>query len=116
MILFVNDAGEIKDVGSTKNENLHRVEVSDESNPFLGWGIAKICCFKIEEREGCIVTYVPYVNYSVVEQLDKLETLLDSNVTDTQLAVTETYEKTMENESYITELELALTEIYEMLG
>lgn len=118
MILYVNRRNEVKDVNSTTDNTLTPLVVSDEFNPFASWSYAKICCYKVDVKEGIVTMFTPYVPYHVIEQLDKLDKnnqTLSGEVTDTQLAVTETYEKTVENESYITELELALTEIYEML-
>ena len=54
MILYVNDRNEIKDVHSTKDNTLTEVVINDERNPFKDWSIAKICCYRVDVREGVV--------------------------------------------------------------
>ena len=72
MILYVNDRNEIKDVHSTNDTSLKEVFINDEENPFKNWSIAKICCYRVDVREGVVCMMTPYVNSLIVEHLDRL--------------------------------------------
>lgn len=71
MTVFVNQNGEIKDVYSTENEKLVPVEMP-EQNPFEGWSIAKICCYKILFHNGAYSGYAPYVDVKIIDHIDAL--------------------------------------------
>lgn len=48
MIVFTDDEGRILDVDSTTDSTLNRYELVDDGmNPFLGWSVAKIMCYRI---------------------------------------------------------------------
>ena len=52
------------------------------------------------------------------EKLNKLNQKCEANtgdITDTQIAVTETYEKTLATDTTVTDIQLAMTELYEMM-
>ena len=70
MIVYVNEYGEIKDVGSTKEDNLTPLEIEDEFIP-ADWSVAKICCYKIKIDNGEIVSFLPYVDGKIVEHIDR---------------------------------------------
>ena len=72
MIIFVNDRNEIKDVHSTNDKTLTEVFIHDEENPFKNWSIAKICCYRVDVREGFVRMFTPYVNSLIIEHLDRL--------------------------------------------
>lgn len=120
MKIYVNDKNEIKDVGTTTDESLIEHIINDEDNPFATWSIAKICCHKAEVKDGIVTMYTPYVDSRIIEHIDQLGKCNETNasdITDTQIAVTETYEKTIETDTTITDLQLAVVELYEtMLG
>ena len=71
MILYVNDRNEIKDVDSTTDELLIPLTVSDENNPFLSWSPAKICCHKVEVKDGVVTGYTPYVDSRIIEHIER---------------------------------------------
>lgn len=71
MILYVNGRNEIKDVDSTTDELLIPLKVSDENNPFLSWSPAKICCHKVEVKDGVVTGYTPYVDSKIVEHIER---------------------------------------------
>lgn len=79
MILYTNERGEIKDVGSTTKSNLNILIVSDEDNPFEGWSKAKICCYKVQVQNERITMLTPYVDSRIVEQLGNVGESVDSN-------------------------------------
>lgn len=79
MILYTNERGEIKDVGSTTKSNLNILIVNDEDNPFKGWSKAKICCYKVQVQNEHIVMMTPYVDSRIVEQLGNVGESIDSN-------------------------------------
>jgi hypothetical protein len=72
MVIYVNNKNEIKDVGSTNNPNLIPLTILDEDNPFDGWSIAKICCFKAEVENGIVTMFTPYISAIIIDQLDRL--------------------------------------------
>lgn len=137
MILYINKKNEIKDVNETSDENLTAVEVDDDT--FANWSIAKICCHKISLREGKYTGFTPYVDSRIIEHIERLGSGNEQNavdivdtqialaeaydqtveneeqIIDTQLAVTEAYDQTVTNSDAITDVELALAEVYEML-
>lgn len=118
MILYVNDRNEIQDVDSTTDELLIPLTVSDENNPFLSWSVAKICCHKVKVDENGVVTeYTPYVDSRLIEHIEKLgkrDEYTTDNIIDTQIALTEIFEKALSTEATITDIQLAIVELYEM--
>ena len=123
MIIFVNDRNEIKDVHSTKDTSLKEVVIHDEENPFKDWSIAKICCYRVDVREGVVCMMTPYVNSLIIEHLDRLgeqNGQTAETVTDLEVAVCENYESAEtykeETNSQLDNLQLALVEVYEMIA
>lgn len=123
MIIFVNDRNEIKDVHSTNDTTLKEVVIHDEENPFKDWSIAKICCYRVDVREGVVCMMTPYVNSLIIEHLDRLGSQngqTEESVTDLEVAVCENYEiaETYKEEtnSQLDNLQLALVEVYEMIA
>ncbi len=71
MKIYLNEAGEIHDVGSnTTGEDLTEVEVTDGT--FDGWSKAKICCYKVTVSEGKVTMMTPYVDSRLIEHIDQL--------------------------------------------
>ena len=123
MKIYVNDRNEIKDVHSTNDNTLTEIVITDERNPFENWSIAKICCYRVDVREGIVCMITPYVNSLIIEHLDRLgeqngQTV--ETVTDLQVAVCENYENAElykeETNSQLDNLQLALVEVYEMIA
>lgn len=119
MILYVNKKNEIRDVNITSDESLTPLEVNDDNNPFLNWSVAKICCHKVKVNENGVITeYTPYVDSRLIEHIEKLGKSDESAASDisiTQIGLTETFENSTLNAQQITELQLAVVEIYEMI-
>ena len=123
MIIFVNDRNEIKDVHSTKDNTLTEIIINDEGNPFENWSIAKICCYRVDVREGVVCMATPYVNSLIIEHLDRLgeqNGQTEETVTNLEVAVCENYENAEmykeETNSQLDNLQLALVEVYEMIA
>lgn len=72
MKVYVNDRNEIKDVGSTKDTSLIELVIDDVDNPFANWSIARICCYRVDVRNGHVCMFTPYVSTHILEHLDKL--------------------------------------------
>lgn len=72
MTIYVNDNKEIKDVDVTNLEGLIPLEINDEENPFAGWSVAKICCYKATVEEGKVTMMTPYVDSRLIEHIEKL--------------------------------------------
>ena len=95
MILYVNDRNEIKDVDTTSDTSLIAVEVNDETNPFKGWSVAKICCYQVNVSEGQVTMMTPYVDTRIIEHIDQLGKESDMNASDAadlRAAIEELYE------------------------
>ena len=123
MILYVNDRNEIKDVHSTNDTSLKEVFINDEENPFKDWSIAKICCYRVDVREGVVCMMTPYVNSLIIEHLDRLgeqNGQTEETVTNLEVAVCENYESAEQykesTNSQLDNLQLALVEVYEMIA
>ena len=123
MKIFVNDRNEIKDVHSTKDNTLTEIIINDNENPFKDWSIAKICCYRVNVREGVVCMMTPYVNSLIIEHLDRLgeqNGQTEETVTNLEVAVCENYETAemhMEStNSQLDNLQLALVEVYEMIA
>jgi hypothetical protein len=73
MVLYVNDKNEIKDVNTTTDASLTPLVVSDKctDNPFLSWSPAKICCYKVEVKDGVVTMLTPYVDSRIVEHIER---------------------------------------------
>lgn len=73
MILYINKNNEIKDVNTTTDESLTPLVVNDNTNdnPFLSWSPAKICCHKVEIKNGIITSFTPYVDSRIVEHIER---------------------------------------------
>lgn len=114
MILYVNKKNEIKDVNETSDENLTAIEVDDDT--FAGWSVAKICCHKVSlDAEGNYRGFTPYVDSRIIEHIERLGVNTEQNasdVVDTQMALAEAYDQTIENEAQIIDTQLAVTEAY----
>ena len=116
MFIFENDRNEIHDVDNTTDTSLHAVEVTDGT--FDKWSKARICCYVADVREGRVVTFYPYVNTIIVEQLDrlgKLDEINSSDIADNREGIMETFETGMTNTDDISTVRDGLIEVYEML-
>lgn len=84
MIIYVNSNNEIKDVNTTLDESLTPLEITDY-NPFEGWSVAKICCYKATVSEGRVTMMTPYVDSRLIEHIDQLSRQTEAIVTDNKL-------------------------------
>lgn len=118
MKIYVNDKDEIKDVGTTTDESLIEYIINDEYNPFAEWSVAKICCYKVNVENGNVTMFTPYVDSRIIEHIDQLgkgNEANANNITDTQIGLTETYQKAIDTDATVTDVQLALVELYEMI-
>ena len=118
MIVYVNENYEIKDVGSTEDETLTPLEILDSQNPFEGWSVAKICCYKVNVKEGIVIMMTPYVDSRLIDHIDQLGKQGETNaadITDAQEAIGDTYDQVDTNIADITDLQEAIAEIYELI-
>lgn len=70
MIVFTNENGEIKDVGTTTDPTLTPQEVTDGS--FDGMSVALICCYKVVIDNGNVVMRTPYIDSRLLDHIDQL--------------------------------------------
>ena len=118
MKIYINNKNEIKDVHNTTNKNLVEITINDEGNPFANWSTEKICCHKVTVVDGVVTNYTPYVDSRIIEHIEKLGKSDESatiNILDTQIGLTEAFEKALSTEATITDVQLAIVELYEMM-
>lgn len=123
MILYINERREIKDVGVTEQVGLTALIIPEEDNPFKGWPIARIVCYKvILDRNGDLCGYTPYVDSRIVEQLahldaDKQLQIDDANsdISDNREGLIETFDTTITNSGDIADCREAIIELYDMI-
>lgn len=72
MIIYVNERNEIKDVNTTSDPKLRALKIDDKFNPFFGWTVAKICCYKANVINNRVVSMTPYVDARLIEHIDEL--------------------------------------------
>jgi len=115
MIVYVNQNGEIHDVGTTTDETLSPVEIiDDDENPFTGWSDARICCYRVQVYDGHVVMMTPFVSSILIDFVDRFGTAdaqtaediiaAEQEITDQDLSM-------MEAEQEITDLDLRLMEL-----
>lgn len=118
MYVSVNDKNEIKEVGISTNPLLTSLYINDEKNPFNGWSNAKICCFKVNVKDGIVTMMTPYVDsisLDVIDQLGKSTEVNAGDISDNRDGLMETFEASMLNTDDIADLRTGLEEVYEML-
>ena len=80
MIVYINSNNEIKDVHSTADGSLTRVELPE--GVFEGWCEAKILCQKLDLKEGKYSGFGPAVDTRIIEHLDNLGKANERNASD----------------------------------
>ena len=112
MILFTDKEGRVKDVNITSDPSLIPLEVNDdEDNPFKDWSVAKICCYKVEVKDGVICMMTPFVDSRLLEHIDQLGKFGESNaadISDARASIIENYEDNID-------LRGAIIELYELI-
>jgi hypothetical protein len=112
MIVYVNENGEIHDVGTTTDETLISVEIiDDEDNPFHGWSDARICCYRVQVVEGRVVMMTPYVSSILIDFVDRFGTDIAENQEATAENSDAIIEVSEDSDTLITELEDAFIEL-----
>ena len=107
MILYINQDGEVRDVGATTDATLTPVEVTAESGYFVGWSAAKICCHKVTVESGKVTGFTPCVDPKIIEHIDRLgagHEVNASDVTDIQLAMVELHKMLLETKTALEEV------------
>lgn len=77
MVVYVNQNDEIKDVDVTSDHSLTPLEIDDEYNPFAGWTVAKICCYRVQVKDGRVIMMTPYVDSRLIDHIDQLGKMSD---------------------------------------
>lgn len=121
MYVSVNKYNEIKEVGISTDVNLTSIYIdeNEEHYPFKGWSEAKICCYKVEVKDGVVMLLAPYIDVKLLDHFDQLGKASETNandISDTMDGLTETFEAVGNNTDDISVCMDALAEIYEMIG
>lgn len=70
MKIYVNERNEIHEVNTCSDPSLIELEVTDGT--FDGWSEAKICCYKVNVKDGNVTMMTPYVDSRLIEHIDQL--------------------------------------------
>lgn len=70
MKVYVNERNEIHEVNTCSDPSLIELEVTDGA--FDGWTDAKICCYKVNVKDGNVTMMTPYVDSRLIEHIDQL--------------------------------------------
>ena len=70
MTVYVDGESKIRAVGSTSDETLTELEITDGT--FDGWTDAKICCYKVNVSDGNVVMMTPYIDSRLLDTIDML--------------------------------------------
>lgn len=118
MYVSVNKKNEIKMVGVSTDPNLTSLYIDDEHNPFEGWSEAKICCYKVNVKDGIVMMMTPYIDSRLLDHFDQIGMATEvnaSDISDNREGLMETFETSMVNTDDISSLREGLEEVYEML-
>lgn len=96
MKIYVNEKGEIH--STTPDPTLTEIEVTDGT--FDGWTTAKICCYKVNVKDGNVTMLTPYVDSRLIEHIDQLGKA-------TEAITPKTFTKT----AYIDDTEVTFTDV-----
>lgn len=79
MILYVDSENKVRAVNSTTDDTLTPlyVDENNDSFPFKGWSVSKICCYKVEVVDGVVTMYTPYVDSRCLEFVDQMGHQID---------------------------------------
>lgn len=118
MYVSVNKKNEIKSVGVTSDPTLTSLYINDKENPFKGWSEAKICCYKVNVKDGYVMMMTPYVDSRILDHFDQVGKATEVNandISDNREGLTETFENTLLNTDDITICREAIEELYEII-
>lgn len=118
MYVSVNNKGEIKNVGVASDPNLTSLYINDKTSPFIGWSEAKICCYKVDVKDGIVMMMTPYVDSRLLDHFNQVGLDTETNSTDiveTQIGLADTFEAMTYNQEDILQCEEAIAELYEII-
>ena len=118
MYLSVNEYNEVKKVGIDENLTVLFVDETREDFPFRGMSEARICCYRINVKDGIIMMMTPYmdsISLDVIDQLGQSTEVNKSDISDNRNGLMETFETGMTNSDDIATLRNGLMEVYEMI-
>lgn len=81
MYLILNSKNEIKGIGVTKDPSLKSVYVDENAGdfPFKGWPEAKICCYKVNVKDGIVTMMTPYIDSRFIEHFSQVGEATEDN-------------------------------------
>ena len=118
MYLSVNEYNEVKKVGIDENLTVLFVDETREDFPFRGMSEARICCYRINVKDGIIMMMTPYmdsISLDVIDQLGQSTDVNKSDISDNRDGLMETFESTLTNADDVAINRQAIEELYEML-
>ena len=120
MYISVNSQNEIKEVGISTDTSLTSLYVDEknENFPFKGWSEVKICCYKVEVKDGIVTMLTPYIDSRLIDNFDQLGKASETNandISDNRQGLTETFEATLTNTDDVAINRQAIEELFEMI-
>lgn len=116
MKIYTNELHEIVAIGHSTNPALACHELpDDESNFFQGKCDAFILGYRYRVEDGT-TEISPYKSYHILESIQAQWEADQAEITALQLALAEQYEANLVLEDEVTNTQMALTEIYEGMG
>lgn len=116
MKIYTNELHEIVAIGHSTNPALTCHELpDDESNFFHGKCDAFILGYRYRAEDGT-TEISPYKSYHILESIQAQWEADQAEITALQLALAEQYEANLVLEDEVTNTQMALTEIYEGMG
>lgn len=71
MNVFIDNEGNVIDIGMTKDKSLTKVVIDkDNDDRFKDWSDLRFLCYKLNVQNGKIIGYTPIVPYSTVTKLE----------------------------------------------
>lgn len=117
MYVYVNENNEIKSV-DIPVDGLTGYYISEKTSPFKGWSAAKICCYKVEVKEGVVMMMTPYIDSRFLDHFDQVGHDTEANADDiisTMDGLAITYENMEKNTEDITTTMDGLAVTYESM-
>lgn len=116
MKIYTNELHEIVAIGHSTNPALTCHELpDDESNFFWGKCDAFILGYRYRAEDGT-TEISPYKSYHILDSIQAQWEADQAEITALQLALAEQYEANLVLEDEVTNTQMALTEIYEGMG
>lgn len=70
MKVYVDDNNCIKAVHTSDDATLTELSINDDANPFNGWSDDRICCYRVNVKDGFVTMMTPYIDSRFIDHFD----------------------------------------------